>query len=104
MKAINFRNMKIIVAVIVGFGIVGLSSPGLADDMRFEKLWPKVQKEGVLKVGVAAENGYTTGIGTEKPDQTLQRRRLSRSVWSDQSQHSPLLQIQVQRAECEPGK
>lgn len=45
---------RIVVSLIALVTVVSLASGVFAQEMVFEKLWPKVQKEGVLRVGVAA--------------------------------------------------
>ena len=59
MKAKHLRKKKIVISLIVFLGLFALSSLVSADEMKFEKLWAKVQKEGVLKVGVAAADPHT---------------------------------------------
>jgi len=50
---------KVALGFVVFLTVVSLTSAVMAQEMTFEKLWPKVQKEGVLKVGVAAAEPHT---------------------------------------------
>ena len=49
----NLRG-RMVIGLIAFVSLVCLASGVFAQEMAFEKLWPKVQKEGVLRIGVAA--------------------------------------------------
>jgi polar amino acid transport system substrate-binding protein len=54
MRDLKKQRSRIGIGLIVFVSLVGFASGVFAQEMAFEKLWPKVQKEGVLRVGVAA--------------------------------------------------
>lgn len=54
MTGLKKRGARIALALIILVSLMSLTVGVLAQEMTFEKLWPKVQKEGVLRIGVAA--------------------------------------------------
>lgn len=58
MTGFKKRGARIALALIIFVSLVSLTVGVLAQEMTFEKLWQNVQKEGVLRVGVAACDPY----------------------------------------------